>query len=191
MPDEEKDVVLIEDTGETLEDIKKEFEKEEKKEEDFAKIKNEIQEINEKYLRALAEMENMKKRFLREREENRLYSLQDFLKEFLPILDNLKRALGEEKNMEAIQEGLKLIIKQIETLLLKYGVKEETSKEGDPFDPYFQEAISSEKSKGVDKPTILKVFQRGYFLYDRLIRPTLVHIVLPEEGGSDAENTGN
>lgn len=191
MPDEEKDVVLIEDTGETLEDIKKEFEKEEKKEEDVEKIKNEIQDLNEKYLRALAEMENMKKRFLREREENRLYSLQDFLKEFLPILDNLKRALGEEKNMEAIQEGLKLIIKQIETLLDKYGVKEENSKEGDPFDPYFQEALSSEKSKGVDKPTILKVFQRGYFLHNRLLRPTLVHIALPEEGETNAENTGN
>jgi molecular chaperone GrpE len=139
----------------------------------------------------LAEIENIKKRFLKEREDNRLYSMQDFLKEFLIILDNLKRALGEERNMEAIQEGLKLIIKQIETLLGRYGVKEETSKEGDPFDPYFQEAISSEKSKGVSKPTILKVFQRGYFLYDRLLRPTLVHIALPEEGEENAENFGN
>lgn len=191
MSDEEKDVVVIEDTGETLEDIKKEFEEEKKPPEDLENLKKEAQEFKDKYLRAVAEMENMKKRFLREREENRLYSLQDFLKDFLPVLDNLKRAMGEENNLEAIKEGLKLIVKQTENLLERYGVKEEPSKEGDPFDPYFQEALSSEKSQGVEKPTILKVFQRGYFLYDRLLRPTLVHIALPEEGGKDAEDSGN
>lgn len=191
MSEDEKDVVIIEDTGETLEDIKKEFEEEKKPAEEFENLKKEAQDLKEKYLRAVAEIENMKKRFLREREENRLYSMQDFLKDFLPVLDNLKRAQGEDKNIDAISEGLKLIIKQIETLLEKYGVKEEPSKEGDPFDPYFHEALSSEKSKGVDKPIILKVFQKGYFLYDRLLRPTLVHIALPEEGGEDAQNSGN
>lgn len=191
MTEDEKDVVIIEDTGETLEDIKKEFEEEKKTPEEVESLKKENQDLKEKYLRAIAEIENMKKRFLREREENRLYSLQDFLKDFLPVLDNLKRAQGEEKNIDAINEGLKLIIKQIETLLERYGVKEEPSKEGDGFDPYFHEALSSEKSKGVEKPTILKVFQKGYFLYDRLLRPTLVHIALPEEGGEDAQNSGN
>lgn len=191
MSDEEKDVVFLEDTGETLEDLKKEFEKEEKISEEVEAFKKEAEDLKDKYLRAVAEIENMKKRFLKEREENKLYSLQDFFKEFLIILDNLKRASCEENNLKAVKEGLELIIKQIETLLERYGVKEELSKEGDSFDPYFQEAISSERTKGVDKPTILKIFQRGYFLYDRLLRPTLVHIALPEEGGKDVQNTGN
>ena len=191
MSDEEKDVVFLEDTGETLEDLKKEFEKEEKTSEEVEAFKKEAEDLKDKYLRAVAEIENMKKRFLKEREENKLYSLQDFFKEFLIILDNLKRASCEENNLKAVKEGLELIIKQIETLLERYGVKEELSKEGDSFDPYFQEAISSERTKGVDKPTILKIFQRGYFLYDRLLRPTLVHIALPEEGGKDVQNTGN
>lgn len=192
MPDDEKNVIVIEDTGETLEDFKKELEKEDEiKEENIEELKKEIEDLKDKYLRAVAEIENMKKRFLKEREDARLYGLQDFIKEFLLILDNLKRANQEEKNIEGIKEGLFLIIKQIETILDKYGVKEEPSKEGDSFDPYFQEALSSEKSKGVDKPTIIKIFQRGYFLYDRLIRPTLVHIALPEEGGDDVQNPGN
>lgn len=191
MSDEEKDVVFLEDTGETLEDLKKEFQEGEKISEEVETFKKEAEDLKDKYLRAVAEIENMKKRFLKEREENKLYSLQDFFKEFLIILDNLKRASVEENNLKAVKEGLELIIKQIETLLGKYGVKEELSKEGDSFDPYFQEAISSERTKGVDKPTILKIFQRGYFLYDRLLRPTLVHIALPEEGGKDVQNTGN
>lgn len=199
--EEEKDVIEIEDTGETLEDLRKEFEAEEKKEveekmEELIEDKNEalkkeLEEYKDKYLRAIAEIENTKKRFLKEREENRLYGLYGFFKEFLPVLDNLKRATNEEINIEAVKEGLKLIIRQIENLLSKYGVKEENSKEGDPFDPYFQEAISTEKSKGVDKPTILNVLQRGYFLHDRLLRPTLVHIALPEEEEEDAQDTGN
>lgn len=191
MSDEEKDVVFLEDTGETLEDLKKEFQEEEKISEEVETFKKEAEDLKDKYLRAVAEIENMKKRFLKEREENKLYSLQDFFKEFLIILDNLKRASCEENNLKAVKEGLELIIKQIETLLERYGVKEELSKEGDSFDPYFQEAISSERTKGVDKPTILKIFQRGYFLYDRLLRPTLVHIALPEEGEKDVQNTGN
>ncbi|MEJ5167062.1 MAG: nucleotide exchange factor GrpE, partial [Thermoanaerobaculia bacterium] len=107
MSEDEKDVVIIEDTGETLEDLKKEFEEEKKPPEELENLKKEAQDLKEKYLRAVAEIENMKKRFLREREESRLYSMQDFLKEFLPVLDNLKRAQGEEKNIDAISEGLK------------------------------------------------------------------------------------
>lgn len=191
MSDEEKDVVFLEDTGETLDDLKKEFQEEEKISEELEAFKKEAEDLKDKYLRAVAEIENMKKRFLKEREENKLYSLQDFFKEFLPILDNLRRASAEENNLKAVKEGLELIIKQIETLLERYGVKEELSKEGDSFDPYFQEAISSEKSKDIDKPTILKIFQRGYFLYDRLIRPTLVHIAIPEEGGKDVQDFGD
>lgn len=191
MSDEEKDVVFLEDAGETLEDLKKEFQEEEKISEELEALKKEAEDLKDKYLRAVAEIENMKKRFLKEREENKLYNLQDFFKEFLPILDNLKRASAEENNLKAVKEGLELIIKQIETLLERYGVKEESSKEGDTFDPYFQEAISSERTKGVDKPTILKIFQRGYFLYDRLIRPTFVQIAIPEEGGKDVQDFGD
>ncbi len=190
MQDEEKNIVEIEDTGETLEDIKKEFEEEKKENQVQGELNKKIEELKDKYLRAIAEMENMKKRFLKEREEIQLYNLHTFLKDFLPFLDNLKRAEKEEGSLEAIKEGLRLIIKQVETLLARYGVKEETSKEGDLFDPYFQEALSSEKSKGVDKPTILEVFQRGYFLYDRLLRPTLVHIAIPEEE-EDGKDSGN
>lgn len=142
----------------------------------LAEKEMEAEENREKLLRAQADLENYKKRILREKAELFNYRHEELIKELLPILDNLERAIENAKNSQdcsALIEGIELTWKQFINCLEKFGVKSISSL-GEKFDPGLQEAMSQIESKDHAPNTVIEELQRGYLLKDRLLRPSLV-----------------
>jgi molecular chaperone GrpE len=130
----------------------------------------------DRYLRAAADLENTRKRTKRELDDARFEAKQKVLKEMLPVVDNLERAIehasprGGEPN--PIVEGVQLVLRQFTTAFERLEVTP-VEAAGQPFDPNLHEAISQQDS---DQPagTVIQVLQRGYRMGDRLLRPALV-----------------
>jgi molecular chaperone GrpE len=130
----------------------------------------------DRYLRAAADLENLRKRQKREIEDAKFETKNKVLKEMLPVVDNLERAIehasagGAEKN--PIVEGVQLVLRQFMTAFERLDVTPIDAL-GQPFDPNLHEAISQQES---DQPagTVVQVLQRGYRAGDRLLRPALV-----------------
>ena len=128
------------------------------------------------YMRTYAEMENVKKRGIREKEELSKYANESLIKEILPVIDNLQKAISHAQNDESpsgLVEGLELTLGGLITALEKAGLKE-VEAEGKPFDPNFHEAISQQKDDKVAPGFVINEFQKGYLLNGRLIRPAKV-----------------
>jgi len=128
------------------------------------------------YLRAEAEIENIKKRYKKEREESTKFANESLIKEILPVIDNLEQAVSHSENehaFTALREGVELTLKGLKDTLLKSGL-EEVKAEGEHFDPNYHEAVSEMVEGGVEKGKVLHVLQRGYVLNKRLIRPAKV-----------------
>lgn len=127
-------------------------------------------------LRSQAEIENIKKRNAKEKEEWIKYSNETLIKEILPVMDNLEKAIAHSQNeaaSTALKEGVELTLKGLKDILRKAGL-EEVPAEGEPFDPNFHHAVSEMEDEGREPGTILQEFQKGYRLHQRLIRPALV-----------------
>jgi molecular chaperone GrpE len=130
------------------------------------------------YIRVYAEMENVKKRVIKEREELRKYANESLIKEILPVIDNLQNAIShaqDDGNWSGLVEGVKLTLDGLMKALEKGGLKE-VDAEGKPFDPNFHEAISQPREDKVPPGHVITEFQRGYLLNGRLIRPARVVI---------------
>jgi len=128
------------------------------------------------YLRSQAEMENMKKRFQKEKQELVKYGNEILTKQLLPVADNLEKALDhskDENSLEALREGVDLTLKGLISVLEKAGV-EVVQAIGEPFDPNFHEAVSEQMDDSAEPGTVLKELQKGYLLNERLIRPAMV-----------------
>jgi molecular chaperone GrpE len=149
----------------------------------------EAQRNYELYMRAYAEMENVKKRGIKEREELRKYANESLIKEILPVIDNLQKAISHAQNDEnpsGLVEGLEMTLGGLMKTLETAGLKE-VEAEGKPFDPNFHEAISQQRDDTVPPGHVATEFQRGYLLNGRLIRPA---IVVVSQGNADkAEET--
>ena len=134
----------------------------------------------DKYLRSVADLENYRKRTKRDIDDAKADTKSRVLKEILPVVDNLERAMAHEAPGEgggAVLEGIKLVHRQFQTALERVEVTALDAL-GQPFDPNQHEAIGQEES---DQPagTIVKVLQTGYKLGDRLLRPSLVVVARP------------
>ena len=130
----------------------------------------------ELYLRSQAEIENMKKRFRKEKEGLIKYSNETLIKQLLPVVDNLDKALGnlpDKKSRNALGEGVELTLKGLMDTLKRTGL-EEIKAAGEPFDPNFHEAVSMQEDDTVNQGTVLQELQKGYLLNQRLIRPAMV-----------------
>lgn len=128
--------------------------------------------------RALADFVNYKKRVERDNEMLRLTMKGDIIKKFLPVLDDLERALQNrptEGNAAAWADGVELIVRKMQSVLEAEGVKK-IEAEGMPFDPNYHEAISHEPADGVESGHVIAVVQNGYVLGERVIRPALVRV---------------
>jgi len=128
------------------------------------------------YLRSQAEMENMKKRFQKDKQELIKYGNETLTKQLLPVADNLEKALDhskDEKSLEALREGVDLTLKGLLGVLEKAGV-EVVKSVGEPFDPNFHEAVSEQADESAAPGTVVKELQKGYLLNQRLIRPAMV-----------------
>jgi molecular chaperone GrpE len=131
----------------------------------------------ETYLRVAADLENIKKRHLRDREETRKFSNEALIKSLLAVIDNLEQALvhseGDSDTVACVTEGVQLTLKGLMDILTKEGLVRVTSV-GEPFDPNFHEAVSEMEDESVEPGTIIHELQSGYLLNGRLIRPAKV-----------------
>lgn len=129
----------------------------------------------EKAARATAELENVRRRAEREISGAHKFGLEKFINELLPVVDSLEQAieLADKENNPSMHEGLALTLKLSLDVLAKHGV-EQINPMGDNFNPELHEAMSMQEDPDVQKNTVLLVFQKGYKLYERVIRPARV-----------------
>lgn len=128
------------------------------------------------FLRVSAEFDNYKKRTVREMNDFRKFANESLLKDLLPVVDNLERALdssGSEKKADSIAAGIELTLKEILKILDRFGVKPIEAL-GKNFDPCFHQAVLQEETSDQADNMVLKEFQKGYMLHDRLVRPSMV-----------------
>ncbi len=153
-----------------------------KKDTEIKHLKKEISTLKVEYLRQLADKENLRKRLEREKSEYYQSALSDILTEFLNILDNFERALQNDTpdTEESFREGVEMIYKMFMSVLNKQGVQPIDIK-NTKFDPRFHQAFSTVESSDVNEPMVGEEYQKGYTLHDRLLRPSLVKVVVPKK----------
>lgn len=154
---------------------------------DVDALKAKIDENWEKYLRAAAELENVRKRAARDVENARKYALERFCGELLDVRDSLEIGLAaaDEADEHALREGSEATLKQLSSTMERFGVVE-VDPEGEPFDPERHEAMTVQPSSEVEPGSVLTVVQKGYLLNGRLLRPA--RVVVASEAPSTAEN---
>jgi len=155
-----------------------------KREAELKHLKKELDELKEAHLRRLADMENLRKRFEREKVEFQQYALSGLMLELLGIADNFERALQSSPPAaegKTFREGVELIFRMFQNLLAKHGVRPIVL-ENRAFDPNFHHAMTVEESAEVEEPTVAEELQKGFLLHDRLLRPTLVKVLVPKKG---------
>jgi len=144
-------------------------------------------DYREKWLRALADLDNYRKRMDRERAEERKYRSLDVLREVLVIADNLQRALAAGGGVDDLKRGIEMILRQLDGLLKDFGVRRIPTV-GQPFDPEVHDAVSRQEDPEVERPTVSEELQAGYVMHDRLLRPAMVAVAMP--GRPDEEPEG-
>ncbi len=130
----------------------------------------------QKYVRSLADFDTFRRRVMKEREDDRRYAPLGVVKDLLPNLDNLRRAVDAAKtasSMEELAKGVDMVLKQVDETLAKHGAAPITSV-GQPFDPNKHEAVAQAPSADHPPMTVLQEFERGYMLHDRVVRPSKV-----------------
>jgi molecular chaperone GrpE len=155
-----------------------------------------LKDTHERLLRSAAEFDNFKKRTLKEKEDVQKFGSEKLLKDLLPVMDNLERALdhAEQHDLKSVVEGVRLVHKLFESTLSRYGVVG-FSAVGKPFDPSVAEALMQQES---DEPpgTVVSEMARGYRLNERLLRPAAVVVAKPRApaptpaAGNDSEGSG-
>lgn len=181
------DAYIIEDTGESVEDIEREMR--ETAEEAAgevgstnpgaasATLVDENRQLKDRVLRTLADFENFRKRSDREKADFFKYSLANVMKDIVPVLDNFDRALEHAEEGDEFHKGVLLIYKQLYEMLQKHGLKP-IEESGVTFDPNIHEAVVREEDDSVPSHTVVAILQKGYFLHDRLLRPALVKVAV-------------
>jgi molecular chaperone GrpE len=140
-----------------------------------------LREEHEKWLRAVADLDNFKKRAAKEKEEVQKFGAERLLKDFLPVADNLDRAIEHAAggaDAAGLLEGVRMVRKLLEDTLAKHGIKG-FSATGQPFDPRVHEAIQQKETAEVPENTVVAELVRGYTLNERLVRPALVVVAKP------------
>jgi molecular chaperone GrpE len=147
--------------------------------EELATAKAKADENYNKFLLAMADFENYKKRVERQLGEISLAGKKSVLKKFLPVLDNLERALTYDAGSEGLRGGLAATLRGFESVLESEGVKAQSLK-GQRFDPKFAEAIGTRPATDVAEDTILEEAARAYVMGDDVLRPAQVIVAKSE-----------
>ncbi len=145
--------------------------------------------LQDKYLRLAAEFENYKRLSLREQRESSLFANERILKDLLPIIDNLERAVRVAKELPSgngLLQGVELTLKQFAETLAKYGVTVVPSI-GEPFDPAHHQAVTRLESATQPENTVVEEYQKGYRLHERILRAAMVAVAAPGSGGGATE----
>lgn len=153
---------------ELSEEIEEEIEEELDKDE-------EIEELTNSLLRLQADFMNYKNRVEKDKESTIAYATEDMMNQLLPILDNFERAFDSVEEDEGFYQGVKMIYDQFVKVLNDNGLKE-IQCIGEPFDPNFHHAVFTEEAPDAEEGIILEIFQKGYMLNDKVIRPSMVKV---------------
>jgi molecular chaperone GrpE len=146
-----------------------------------------LKEEHDRFLRAAADLENYKKRAAREREEAQKFANERLLKDLIPVLDNLERALAAAPEGDPLAKGVKLVLRAFEEALGRHGVKG-FSALGQPFDPRLHEAVMQVAASGDQPPgTVVLEHGRGFLLNDRLVRPAMVGVAVGPDPSPPAD----
>lgn len=170
----------------------KEMEKEDPKPDVETKLQEKEKEAKDhydRYVRLSAEMENFKKRLEKEKKETYKFANENLLKDLLPVLDNLERAMehGQEgDNFKALLEGVEMTLKGFLAVLEKYGVTRVEAL-GEEFDPNQHEAVMVQEDAGRPPGVVISQLQKGYRLHNRLVRPAMVVVSKKPEINSDQD----
>ncbi len=143
---------------------------------EISKLRADLEDASDRVLRAQAELENFRKRTRREIDDERRYAALPLLRDLLPVLDNIHRAIAAADTSAggaSVLDGVRLIAQNLEGVLSRYDCKRIDAL-GKPFDPSFHEAISQQPTNEVPPGTVTLVAQDGYTLHDRVIRPAQV-----------------
>lgn len=138
-------------------------------------LEQSLAEAKDQALRAAAEAQNVRRRADQEAEKARKFALEKFVKELLPVVDSLEKALEsmQDDASEAHREGVSMTLKMQLDVLSKFGV-ESIEPQGEPFDPQVHEAMAMVPNPELDPNTVMDVMQKGYLLNGRLVRPAMV-----------------
>lgn len=145
-------------------------------EEQLAAAKKEAAANYDRYTRAVADLENYRKRTIREKDELRQFAATGVMEDVIPILDNLGHALAaarQQTDVKAVADGVGLVLEQFKTTLARHGLKE-VDPASQKFDPNFHECIAHQPSADVAEENVMQVVRPGYTLNGRLLRPASV-----------------
>ena len=178
-PEADDDSYVIEDTGESIEDIEHEMEVAAQAAAGVAAPAAAplLDDFRDRYMRTLADFENFRKRSEREKIDFQRYALVGLVRDLLPVLDNFDRGLDHAEDGDEFHKGMALIYKQLFDVLQRHGLKP-IKESGVRFDPNIHEAVVREDDPSVPSHTVVAVLQKGYFLHDRLLRPAMVKVAV-------------
>ena len=164
----------------TIEELKSELEE----------AKRKANDSWDKAVRTQAEMENLKRRTQKDLEDAHKFALTGFAKELLPVFDSLvlglQAATGDSEDVKKFREGSELTIKQFEALFPKFNIVA-IDPLGQPFNPEHHQAMLMQVVEGAEPNTVVNVFQKGYMLNGRLLRPAMVVVAKAAEKPSEVD----
>jgi molecular chaperone GrpE len=188
MTDKEKEIIEpveveevnteVEEKEETPE-VEVETEREVKKDEEIASLKAELTDWQQSYMRKQAEFQNYAKRKDKEVEELRKYAAEKVMSKLLDGIDNLERAINvssETKDFDNLVKGVEMTLTQFKNIMQAEGVEAIDVKVGDKYDPHIHMAVAVEPSDKCENDEIIEIFQKGYKMKDKIIRPAMVKV---------------
>ncbi len=146
----------------------------------------EVKSLNDKYLRLAAEFDNYKRLIQRDQRDQIRFGNESLLKELLPVVDNLERAIKASReggNTDVLIQGVELTLKQLTGALTRFHVTP-VETVGQPFDPATHQSVTSVASKKVPEQHVVEEFQRGYLLHDRILRAAMVSVSTGQANGA-------
>ena len=162
------------------EDVKAEMpetpkaEEKEESSEDVNPLEKELGDTKDQLLRVTAEYANFRKRSEKEKQDSYVFAKSDTIKELLPVIDNLERALqSEQQDFDGLKKGVEMTFESLMSTLKKLGI-EVYGKSGDTFDPNLHNAVMHIEDENLKDGEIVDVFQKGYKIGDKIIRPAMV-----------------
>jgi molecular chaperone GrpE len=147
-----------------------------------------LAEANERYVRLMADFDNFRKRAAKERLDAQAYAVEEVIREIIPVVDNLERALAASQegssadNVAKIVKGVELTLRMFQGVLGKFGVERITAV-GKPFDPNQHEALMQVESSEVEVETVAEELEPGYVMKGRVVRPARVKVLKPKAAG--------
>ena len=193
-----KESVKVSENGDAQEENSSEDAAEEKPDEieelkaKLSEYELKVSDLNDRYVRSHAELENFKKRTKKEVSDFKKFAVEAIVKQLLPVFDNLERAVfsveasGESESCQ-ITQGIKMTLGEIDRVFDQFNIKSVDAR-GEKFNPEFHMAVGQEERDDVEENIVINQFQKGYMLHDRLIRPAMVTISKLKKAPETEEN---